>query len=118
MSNIPTKETLTCEFKSDRKCLSDRDLIEAVVCMANGEGGDIYLGIEDNGKITGLHSKHTNLEGLSSLISNRTNPHVLVDITSISVETMTVAKITVPSLGEPVATNDGVIKRRRLQVNG
>lgn len=118
MSNIPTKETLTCEFKSDRKCLSDRDLIEAVVCMANGEGGDIYLGIEDNGKITGLHKKHTNLEGLSSLISNRTNPHVLVDIISISVETMTVAKITVPSLGEPVATNDGVIKRRRLQVNG
>ena len=49
MTTIPTQESLTCEFKSDRKCLPDRELIEAVVCMANGEGGEIYLGVEDDG---------------------------------------------------------------------
>ena len=27
-------ETLTVEFKSDRGCLSDRELVEAVVAMA------------------------------------------------------------------------------------
>ena len=32
-------ETLTVEFKSDRKGLPDRDLIEAVVALANTEGG-------------------------------------------------------------------------------
>lgn len=58
MTTIPTQESLTCEFKSDRKCLPDRELIEAVVCMANGEGGEIYLGVEDDGRVTGLHQDH------------------------------------------------------------
>lgn len=54
MTRILTQESLTCEFKSDRKCLLDRELIEAVVCMANGDGGEIYLGVEDDGRVSGL----------------------------------------------------------------
>lgn len=42
MNPIPLQESLTCEFKSDRQCLSDKDLIEAVVCMANAQGGETY----------------------------------------------------------------------------
>jgi ATP-dependent DNA helicase RecG len=42
---IPQTESLTVEFKSDRKRLPDRDLVEAVVCLANTDGGDIYLGV-------------------------------------------------------------------------
>jgi hypothetical protein len=34
---IPTKESLTIEFKSDRSRLPDRELIETVVCLANTE---------------------------------------------------------------------------------
>jgi len=33
MTTIPTQESLTCEFKSDRKCLPDRELIEAMGCI-------------------------------------------------------------------------------------
>ena len=51
---IPEKESLTVEFKSDRKKLSDDVLIDAVVAFANTEGGDIYLGVEDDGSITGM----------------------------------------------------------------
>ena len=54
MTRILTQESLTCEFKSDRKCLLDRELIEAVVCMANGDGGEIYLGVEDDDRVSGL----------------------------------------------------------------
>lgn len=32
---IPTAETLEVEFKSDRDCLNDDDLIEALICLAN-----------------------------------------------------------------------------------
>jgi len=49
---IPSKESLKVEFKSDRKKLSDRDLIEAVVCLANTQGGQIYLGVENDGTST------------------------------------------------------------------
>ncbi|WP_152975099.1 ATP-binding protein, partial [Youngiibacter fragilis] len=48
MIQIPKKETLIVEFKSDKKKLPDSDLVEAVIGMANTMGGELYLGIEDN----------------------------------------------------------------------
>lgn len=118
MRPIPTAETLTCEFKSDRKCLPDRELIEAVVCMANGEGGEIYLGVEDDGRVTGLHKDHCFLEGMAALIANRTQPALRVSVEQLEVEGLSVARISVPKCGQPVATSDGLLKRRRLQANG
>jgi len=118
MTRIPAEETLTCEFKSDRQCLSDRDLIEAVVCMANSEGGDIFLGVEDDGRVTGLHDQHQNLDGLAALIANRTQPSVAVRVSSLIIGECTVARVEVGKSGMPVATNDGMLKRRRLQANG
>ena len=118
MSPIPQNESLTCEFKSDRQSLPDRDLIEAVVCMANAQGGDIYLGVEDDGTVTGLHVNHQQLEGLAALIANRTQPAVAVSVESLPVDALRVARITVPKIATPVATNEGVLKRRRLQANG
>ena len=54
MRTIPKKESLLVEFKSDQKVYPDRDLVEAIVAMANTDGGVLYLGVEDNGEITGL----------------------------------------------------------------
>lgn len=118
MTTIPTQESLTCEFKSDRKCLPDRELIEAVVCMANGEGGEIYLGVEDDGRVTGLHQDHRFLDGLAALIANRTQPALRVSVEALEVEGLAVARISVPKSGQPVATSEGLLKRRRLQANG
>ncbi|WP_409275623.1 hypothetical protein [Pseudomonas sp. KCJK9111] len=38
---LPPHESLIVEFKSDLKKLPDRELIEALVCLANAEGGDL-----------------------------------------------------------------------------
>ena len=54
---IPNSESLTVEFKSDRKRLSDAELVEALVCLANTEGGELWLGVEDDGQATGLHAE-------------------------------------------------------------
>ena len=118
MNSIPERESLTVEFKSDRHCLSDRDLIESVVCMANGQGGEIYLGIEDDGQVTGLHANHRQIDGLAALIANRTHPGVIVTVATLRVGGHDVAQISVPKSGQPVATSDGMVKRRRLQANG
>ena len=40
MSNIGFKENLVNEFKSDRTCLPDSDIIDAVVAFANTDGGE------------------------------------------------------------------------------
>lgn len=115
---IPTSESLTVEFKSDLRCLPDRELVEAVVCLANAQGGDLYLGIEDDGQATGLHPNHQNLVGLAALIANRTQPSVRVLVTTLVINGNTVARIQVPLCPDPVATNEGLLKRRRLQANG
>ena len=116
--SLPSSESLTVEFKSDRHGLPDRELVEAVVCMANAQGGDLYLGVEDDGRATGLHTRHQNLDGLAALVANRTMPSVHVQVEAITVAGMRVARIQVPAMAQTVATNEGVVKRRRLQANG
>ena len=39
--NIGFKENINIEFKSDKKGLSDSDLIDAVVAFANTNGGEL-----------------------------------------------------------------------------
>ncbi|MDD7389741.1 MAG: ATP-binding protein, partial [Lachnospiraceae bacterium] len=55
---IPKAESLDIEFKSDLKCYPDHDLIEEIVGMTNTSGGFLFLGVEDDGSITGVHKKH------------------------------------------------------------
>lgn len=58
MSDWPKKETLQIEFKSDPVGgLSDTSVVDAVVGLANAQGGVLYIGIDDNGTISGLRSE-------------------------------------------------------------
>lgn len=119
MTSLPKKETMTIEFKSDRKCLSDEDLVEAVVGMVNAEGGDIYLGIEDDGTPTGLHARHAFTEMLTAMIGNRTLPAVAARVEKLRTEDGTeVLSINVPMMREIVMTSSGKLLRRRLGSNG
>jgi hypothetical protein len=74
MRTIPQQESLTVEFKSDQSRFNDRDLVATVVCLANTDGGVLYLGVEDDGTITGTHPQRQTSAALSALIANRTNP--------------------------------------------
>ena len=51
--SIPPRETLTVEFKSDRKRLPDHDLVEAVCCLAHAEGGNCGLVWKTTGRRPG-----------------------------------------------------------------
>lgn len=118
MRTIPERESLSVEFKSDVKRLPDADLVATVVCLANTEGGAIYLGVEDDGRLTGLHAEHQNVSGMSAMIANRTNPPLSVRISVLVEEGVTIARIEVPRSTRLVATSDGLLQRRRLQADG
>ncbi|MBU3917092.1 putative DNA binding domain-containing protein [bacterium] len=49
---IPSSENQHIEFKSEK--VSAKNLAEEIVAFANAEGGEIWLGIEDDRKITGI----------------------------------------------------------------
>ena len=116
---IPSAETLEVEFKSDRDCLPDDDLIEALICLANAKGGTLYLGVENNGGVTGLHStRPASIAGLAALIANRTVPRLQVEVQALQFPAGRVAAILVPQSAEPVARSDGLVKRRRIGGHG
>lgn len=118
MRTIPQQESLTVEFKSDQARLNDRDLVATVVCLANTYGGVLYLGVEDDGTITGIHPQRQPPAAISALITNRTNPPISVRINILQEEGHTVAAIEVPKSPRLVATSDGLLQRRRLQADG
>ena len=115
---LPPGESLTVEFKSDRKRLSDADLVEALVCLANSEGGELWLGVEDDGQVTGLHADHALLVGLAGLVAARTSPSLQVDVESVDIHGVRVARIRVPKAHGEVATQSGVYVRRRIKHDG
>ena len=111
-------ETLTVEFKSDAKGLPDRDLVAAVVAMANTEGGLILLGVEDDGTVSGVKEIHQDTGGLAALIANRTNPSVAVRVESVDWNETKFLSIEVPKARGLVSSSEGLLLRRRLMVSG
>jgi len=112
-------ETLTVEFKSDTKGgLPDRDLVAAVVAMANTDGGLILLGVEDDGSVTGIQSRHEDTMGLNALIANRTSPSVAVSTELIEYDGKKILRITVPKSQSIVSSTEGLVLRRRHMASG
>ena len=118
MANINFKESLTVEFKSDKKKYPDSEIIEAVVAFANTEGGEFYLGVEDDGEVTGLHKDHRDIDRVNAFIANKTIPPVSVRSEILLFDGIPVLKITVPRHKNIVATSSGKLVRRRIKVDG
>ena len=118
MRTIPDVETLEVEFKSDIICYPDHDLIEEIVGMTNTVGGVLYLGVEDNGDITGVHNNHKDAVGVTALIANSTVPPIAVRAEVITEEKTEVLKIEIPRSRGVVSTASGKILRRRIKLDG
>lgn len=118
MRKVPLKEDLKVEFKSDLKKYPDGEIFEAVVAFANSEGGDLFLGIEDSGIITGVNEAHKNPISLAAFIANNTIPPVSIRAEIIE-EEKPVLKISVPkSYSGIVATVSGKVLYRRIKADG
>ena len=54
---FPEKESLTVEFKSDPKSgLKDQIVVDTAVGFANAEGGTLFIGLNDDGSVSGLRT--------------------------------------------------------------
>lgn len=119
MCELPKKETLTVEFKSDRgKGYSDEGLVDEIVGMTNTEGGTLYLGIEDDGRVSGIVKHHQDPIGLAALIANRTRPSLSVRTEILYSDDLPVMVISIPKSYSVIATASGKILKRRLKVDG
>lgn len=118
LPHLPSAETLTVEFKSDRARLPDNELVEALTCLANTNGGELWLGVEDDGTPTGLHVAHQSLAGLAGMVAARTSPSLSVTVEMLELSGVSVARIVVPQSSTEIATTAGMYLRRRLKQDG
>lgn len=113
------QETLQIEFKSEKKApISDHELLDEVVGMANAKGGKIYLGVEDDGSFSGASKIHQDIDGLRAMIANKTVPSVFVNPILLMENEVIVVEIEVPLENHIVATSQGKIMQRRLKADG
>jgi ATP-dependent DNA helicase RecG len=125
-SLISGGETRDVEFKGEsRMALNDRELVEAVVCLANRAGAEsawLLIGVENDGRITGARPRHeaerTDPARLKALVANRTHPSVAVRIRIVLIEDLEVLAIEVPPSSLPVGTADGRFLRRTVGGDG
>ena len=125
LSFIARGETLSVEFKGEERApLNDRDLVEAVVCLANRIGDEpslLLVGVEDDGRITGARPRHgaaTDTDKLAALVAGRTRPALAVVVQSVLLDGREVLAIQVPPQRQPVGTSDGLFLRRAIGSDG
>ena len=120
-------ETLSVEFKGDwcgnkqlpnNSGLPDKDLTEALVALANTEGGYLLLGVEDDGTMTDVRPRHQDEKGLMAMVTHRTIPFLSVNAIFCELDGHTIMRIEVPKSRQLIATTEGVLLRRRLKADG
>lgn len=122
---IAAGESLDVEFKGEAaRPLSDAELVEAVVCLANRPSSApawLLVGVEDDGRITGARSRHGNATDplrVQALVANRTRPALSVRVELVRLDDKDVLVVEVPSFRLPVGTTDGKYLRRAIGGDG
>ena len=114
-------EAIDQEFKSDRRQLSDAQIYEEVVALANSRGGTLLIGIEDDGTVSGTHRRHgtsTQPLRLQSAIFNNTVPNINTRVSVVRHPDGEVIAIEVDPYPEPCATQSGKSLRRAIKSDG
>ncbi len=104
-TRLKAGENKFTEFKTSFQ----KEAIETVIAFANANGGDIFVGVKDNGSVAGinLHADIVNS------IKKNTEPRIFVDIEEILVRKKTVLKIHVDEYPmKPVACKGRYFIRR------
>lgn len=107
-------ETETVEFKSWIKAKSERERIslavDELIALANAKGGTVYMGVEDDGTITGCSKYDT--QKILEAVYDRTRPPLFAQVEVINHPDGEVLALHVQSDGVVYATTDGRCLKR------
>lgn len=116
-------ETLEVEFKRGAPTPKIDMIVEACVCLANGRGGTLLLGVEDDGTITGHQppantGAHTDPHHLQAAILNKTQEPLATSVHTVVINDHEVIAIEVPRAMTAVGTKSGKYVRRAVKHDG
>ena len=94
MEKISRKENYQIEFKE--KLTDKRTLAKEIVCFANSEGGQIFVGVNDDGKIIGVENIDKLMLIIDSVANQNCKPPVTILMESIQIDDKDVLVINIP----------------------
>lgn len=97
IKNLLTSESTYVEFKVSLESSKPKSWLKTVVAFANGLGGNILFGVDDNRKIIGLKDIHKDSEGISNLIKTKIDPLLMFELEAVKIEEKEILSLTVPS---------------------
>ena len=68
-------EATECDFKAALEVKKPKSWLKSVSAFANGIGGTLFLGIDDNRNVIGLADAQADAEAISRLIKERITPY-------------------------------------------
>jgi ATP-dependent DNA helicase RecG len=123
---IGAGESMDVEFKGEEKePLSDGDLVEAAMCLADRPGtgpGWLVVGVEKDGRITGARPRHeagiTDPFRVQAHLANHTQPPLSTRVELLSLQGEDVLVIEIPPSRMPVGSTKGKYVRRAIGGDG
>ena len=109
-SILENGENSTVEFKDPS--VSHQSLAEEICAFANVTGGDIYIGVTDQGDVTGIDANRTrNLEEtVMNICRNNIIPPLIPLFETVRLDEKVIARIRViEGMGKPYQTFPGSI---------
>ena len=109
-TKIDLSESETVEFKNS---LSEMDqILDTISAFSNTKGGEIYIGIADDGNINGVTIGRGTLEALANEIKLNTDPRLFPNIATEEINSKIIIKVTVQEYPiKPIWTKDKVFVR-------
>ncbi|GAB6286810.1 MAG: ATP-binding protein [Methanoregula sp.] len=115
-------ESLEREFKSDsRREFTDKEIYDEIVALANTNGGMLFIGVEDDGTITGSRQRHgasSDVNKLKSAIFHNTVPNINTIVSVVSHPLGNVLVIEVDRYPEICSTTSAKTLRRAIGSDG
>lgn len=93
-SRVVAPEGKTLEYKRDLS--SPTKLLRSIVAFANSAGGQLVVGIADDGSVAGVGDPLAEEERLASLIADRISPQLVPAIDLVTLAGLTVLVVEVP----------------------
>ncbi len=110
---IPKAESKTVEFKST----FNHDVIVALVAFANADGGDVYVGVRDDGKVIGVQLAKESETTWTNEIKTKTAPAIVPEADRIVVGGKCVVRLHISPLPVKPTSVQGRYYVRRAKSN-
>ncbi|MCD6399458.1 putative DNA binding domain-containing protein [candidate division WOR-3 bacterium] len=94
LEKVSKKENYQIELKE--RLPDKRSLSKEIVCFANSEGGQIFVGVDDDGKIIGVEDVDESMLIVDNVANQNCKPPVTVYMENVQIENKIVLVINIP----------------------